>query len=110
MAAHPRVSGDGPVRQLSVEDAEAYAGPGFLWLHLHGRDETDAAVLKRQIHLPGVAAGALFATETRPRCDRIEDGAIVNLQVQFFIEASGGSVTSALPDLVEEIRNFDAEA
>lgn len=74
------VSGDGPVRELTVEEAEAYNGPGFLWLHLHGRDESDAAVLKRQVHLPGVAAGALFATETRPRCDRIEDGAIVNLR------------------------------
>lgn len=74
------VSGDGPVRELTVEEAEGYDGPGFLWLHLHGRDESDAAVLKRQVHLPGVAAGALFATETRPRCDRIEDGAIVNLR------------------------------
>lgn len=74
------VSGDGPVRQLSVAEAEAYDGPGFLWLHLHGRDESDAGVLKRQVHMPGVAAGALFATETRPRCDRIEDGAIVNLR------------------------------
>lgn len=74
------LAGDGPVRQLTVAEAEAYDGPGFLWLHLHGRDETDAALLKRQVNMPGVAAGALFATETRPRCDRIEDGAIVNLR------------------------------
>ena len=74
------LAGDGPVRQLTVAEAEAYDGPGFLWLHLDGRDESDAAVLKRQVSVPGVAAGALFATETRPRCDRIEDGAIVNLR------------------------------
>ncbi len=74
------LAGDGPVRQLTVAEAEAYDGPGFLWLHLHGRDEADAAVLKRQVNMPGVAAGALFATETRPRCDQIDEGAIVNLR------------------------------
>jgi len=35
--------GDGPVRRLSVEEASAYDGPGFLWLHLEGRDEQDLA-------------------------------------------------------------------
>ncbi len=71
---------DGPFRRMTLEEAEAYHGEGFLWLHLHGRDETDALFLKRQIHVPDVAATALFATETRPRCDRIEDGAIINLR------------------------------
>lgn len=72
--------GDGPFRRTSVEEAEAYRGPGFLWLHLHGKDEEDVAVLKRQDYIPDVAATALLATETRPRCDRIEHGAIVNLR------------------------------
>lgn len=74
------VVGDGPIRRLTVAEAEAYDGPGFLWLHLHGRDEQDAACLKRQVHVPDVAAHALFATETRPRCDQIDHGAIVNLR------------------------------
>lgn len=72
--------GDGPFRRLTIEEAETYDGPGFLWLHLHGRDETDLAFLKRQPNLPSIAASALVATETRPRCDRIEFGAIVNLR------------------------------
>jgi zinc transporter len=72
--------GDGPFRRLTVKEAEDYSGPGFLWLHLHGRDEEDLSLLKRQPYIPGVAASALVATETRPRCDRIEDGAIVNLR------------------------------
>ena len=72
--------GDGPFRQLTVPEAEVYRGPGFLWLHLHGRDEDDVSVLKRQDHIPDVAAHALLATETRPRCDRIAFGAIVNLR------------------------------
>ena len=64
----------------SLEEAAAYRGPGFLWIHLEGRDEADLAFLKAQHDIPDVAAGALAATETRPRCDRIDDGAIVNLR------------------------------
>jgi zinc transporter len=72
--------GDGPFRRLTVEEAEAYRGPGFVWLHLHGWDEEDFALLRRQDYIPDVAASALVATETRPRCDRVEFGAIVNLR------------------------------
>jgi zinc transporter len=72
--------GDGPFRRMTVDEAETYRGPGFLWLHLHGKDEEDISVLKRQDYIPDVAATALLATETRPRCDRIEHGAIVNLR------------------------------
>lgn len=72
--------GDGPFRRLTVEEAEAYRGPGFVWLHLHGWDEDDFKLLRRQDYIPDVAASALVATETRPRCDQIEFGAIVNLR------------------------------
>ncbi len=72
--------GDGPFRRLSVKEAEEYRGPGFLWLHLHGWDEEDFELLKRQDHIPDIAATALIATETRPRCDRIDFGAILNLR------------------------------
>jgi zinc transporter len=72
--------GDGPFRRLAVEEAEAYQGQGFLWLHLHGRDEADLQFLKRQPNIPDVAASALIATETRPRCDAIDFGAIVNMR------------------------------
>jgi zinc transporter len=74
------VAGDGPVRRLSIEEAAHYAGPGFLWLHLQGLDDQDLAFIKAQPDIPDVAAGALAATETRPRCDRIEEGAILNLR------------------------------
>ena len=74
------VVGDGPVRRLSPEEAASYQGPGFLWLHLQGRDEHDLAFIKTQPDIPDVAAGALAATETRPRCDRIDEGAILNLR------------------------------
>jgi zinc transporter len=74
------VAGDGPIRRLSAEEAAHYEGPGFLWLHLQGRDEQDLAFIRAQPDIPDVAAGALAATETRPRCDRIDEGAILNLR------------------------------
>jgi zinc transporter len=72
--------GDGPVRRLAIDEATAWRGPGFLWVHLEGRDPQDLSWLRTASDIPDIAAGALIATETRPRCDRIEDGAIVNLR------------------------------
>jgi zinc transporter len=70
----------GAARRLTLEEADAWRGDGFLWVHLEGRDEADLSRLKGADDIPGVAAGALIATETRPRCDTIGDGAIVNLR------------------------------
>ncbi|MGQ0659770.1 CorA family divalent cation transporter [Sphingosinicella sp.] len=71
---------DGAARRMSAADALAYRGPGFLWTHLEGRDELDLERLKAHDEIPDVATSALIATETRPRCEPIEDGAIVNLR------------------------------
>jgi zinc transporter len=72
--------GDGEIRHIEREEAIVYSGPGFIWLHIEGGEEEDLAALTRQGDIPDVAANALIATETRPRCDRIEDGALVNLR------------------------------
>ena len=71
--------GDGPARSVTPEEAAAYAGPGFIWVHIEDGSEAELALLVGP-DIPDVAANALIATETRPRCDRIEDGAIVNLR------------------------------
>ncbi|HEX9932088.1 MAG TPA: CorA family divalent cation transporter [Allosphingosinicella sp.] len=71
---------DGAVRRLPVAEAADYRGRGFLWIHLEGRDEADIAFVRDHQEIPDIAAAALIATETRPRCDEIEDGAIVNLR------------------------------
>jgi len=71
--------GDGPVREIKAEEAAAYAGPGFVWIHVEGADEGERSALLGQ-DIPDVAANALIATETRPRCDRIDEGAILNLR------------------------------
>jgi zinc transporter len=74
------VAGDGPVRALGEEEAAAYAGPGFVWVHLDGQDMLDAEVRKADAAIPDIAASALVATETRPRCDAVDHGAILNLR------------------------------
>jgi zinc transporter len=71
--------GDGPVRTVTPEEAAAYSGPGFVWVHVESENEAERSALLSP-DIPDVAAHALTATETRPRCDRIEDGAILNLR------------------------------
>jgi len=71
--------GDGPPRMLGPEEARGYGGAGFLWTHIENAPEDEIPVLF-SADIPDVAANALVATETRPRCDRIEEGAIVNIR------------------------------
>jgi zinc transporter len=71
--------GDGPIRTVTPEEGAVYAGPGFIWIHVESDNEAERSALLGP-DIPDVAANALIATETRPRCDRIEDGAIVNLR------------------------------
>lgn len=80
MASAAILVGDGAVREVSPQDALNYSGPGFLWLHSDSAGLADLDHLRDQGDIPEVAANALVATETRPRCDRIEDGALVNLR------------------------------
>jgi zinc transporter len=71
--------GDGPVRTVTPEEGAVYAGPGFIWIHVESDNEAERSALLGP-DIPDVAANALIATETRPRCDRIDEGAIVNLR------------------------------
>jgi zinc transporter len=80
VACHAILVGDGPARRVSSDEVAVYEGSGFIWLHVDSLEEADLAALKGQGDIPDVAANALVATETRPRCDRIEDGALVNLR------------------------------
>ncbi|HYD38109.1 MAG TPA: zinc transporter ZntB, partial [Allosphingosinicella sp.] len=67
------LAGDGPIRCLTAEEAAAYSGRGFVWIHIEGTDEEGMALLAGQA-IPDVASNALVATETRPRCDVIDEG------------------------------------
>ena len=79
MACAALLVGDGAVREVTPEEAAAYRGRGFIWVHIEGAEEADFTLLERQ-DIPEVAASALVATETRPRCDQIEGGALINLR------------------------------
>lgn len=74
------LSDGGAARALPVEEAAARQGPGFVWIHVEGADERELGAVRRGRGIPDIAASALVATETRPRCDRIDHGAIVNLR------------------------------
>ncbi len=52
----------------------------LLWLHLHGPDEGAAAWRALGDDVPEAALAALVAAETRPRCEAIGVGALVNLR------------------------------
>lgn len=51
---------------------------GYRWLHF---DLTAPETAQwANAHLPEIAARALLQTETRPRCDRLDDGLVLNLR------------------------------
>ena len=79
MSCAALVAGDGPPRRLSREEAVTYHGPGFVWIHFQEPGPDEIALMAEE-HIPDVAASALIATETRPRCDQIDEGALVNLR------------------------------
>lgn len=80
MACTAFIAENGAARRVPAEEATSYAGPGFVWLHIENGGEADFGLVRREGDIPDIAANALVATETRPRCDRIEDGALVNLR------------------------------
>ena len=52
----------------------------LLWVHLHGPDDECQTWLGLQDDIPDTVRSALVANETRPRCEPIEDGALINLR------------------------------
>ncbi len=58
----------GPVPQTAV----------FRWVHLDMADPGVAAFLESRV--PDVVHQALLQAETRPRCDRVDDGILINLR------------------------------
>lgn len=51
---------------------------GYRWLHFDLNEPSTKPWVKQ--HLPEIAAQALLQSETRPRCERLEDGLILNLR------------------------------
>lgn len=73
-----RVTG-AEVARLNPRDALG-DGAELAWVHLTTNDDEAKAWLAGEAKLPDFIVDALTATETRPRCDQIGDGAYLNLR------------------------------
>lgn len=73
---------DGQARLIDAARArdEPRGDTSLLWVHLHGPDDECQTWLGLQDDIPETVRGALVANETRPRCEPIEDGALINLR------------------------------
>lgn len=71
----------GAVEPVTLDAAAAANGTARLvWVHLDARDAGTRAFLTGPLGLSDLVAGALTAAETRPRCDPIGGGALINLR------------------------------
>lgn len=72
------VSENGTVVGLPPEMVAEYRGDGFVWLHVEGAGKNGSPDIPSFV--PDHAANALLASETRPRCDEVDDAALINLR------------------------------
>lgn len=72
------VAQGGAVTALSPEQVARHDGAGFVWLHVEGAVAASRDDLP--VYVPALAANALLAHETRPRCDEVDDAALINLR------------------------------
>ena len=68
----------GTVSEIGPADVAGFAGPGFVWLHVEGIGHGET--LDVPDYVPDMAANALVASETRPRCDEVDDAVLINLR------------------------------
>lgn len=75
------------VRETDPAGALA-ARRGFVWIHLTSRDGEVQSWLSLSARLDRFVVDALTAIETRPRCDQVDGGAVLNLR---------GKTSTAMP-------------
>lgn len=69
------------VHTLTLDKAaEDKANGHLLWVHLDANDAGTRAYLTSRLGLPDIVVNALTAVETRPRCEAMGDGALINLR------------------------------
>ncbi|SMY09414.1 zinc transporter ZntB [Flavimaricola marinus] len=69
---------EGVVTPLTEPWPDIDTASGYRWLHVDLNDPGIALWAKE--HLPAIAERALQQTETRPRCEKLADGLILNLR------------------------------
>lgn len=89
---------DGKAAELPfVEGAKRTGEDELVWLHLDGTDEGATDWIGAQDSIPSAARSALLAVETRPRCDFIGNGCLINLR-------GPGLIHEDSPDLLVSVR------
>lgn len=78
VSLHALVLEGGTVREITPEAAAADHTEGFVWLHIEGTGPNGRPDVPT--YVPDMAVNALLASETRPRCDEIDHGALINLR------------------------------
>ncbi|MCH4894192.1 MULTISPECIES: CorA family divalent cation transporter [unclassified Sphingomonas] len=79
MAGYAYIVGDAEVTK-ATPDAAIVASGKLVWIHLHETTQAARDWLINVAKLSELAADALTATETRPRCDALGEAALVNLR------------------------------
>ncbi|WP_109808078.1 zinc transporter ZntB [Sphingosinithalassobacter portus] len=79
MSGFAYVVHDGHVESPDLHDALQRAGE-LRWFHLTTNDDQARRWLTDAAQLPPFIVDALTAAETRPRCDPVGDGAVINLR------------------------------
>lgn len=74
------LSHNGKIRELAVGNSVALEQYDFLWEHFEQSGESDLSGAVKKTSIPDVVMAPLIASETRPRCDQIDDGALINLR------------------------------
>lgn len=69
---------DGIVTEVGPAEVAGFAGHGFVWLHVEGA--AGASLGDLPDYVPQMAGNALLASETRPRCDEVDEAALINLR------------------------------
>lgn len=71
----------GGVRTAPTDDAaRANGSAALVWIHLDANDPATAPWLADKAGLNDLVVNALTATETRPRCEPIDTGALINMR------------------------------
>ena len=90
------VDGD-RARKVDRDEATAALGSApFVWIHFDTCDTGTDDWLKEHGELPGLVAAAMVATETRPRMEAFETGALINLRGPTAAVRSGDDMLSSI--------------
>lgn len=89
MSEFAAIVDQGHARAVTSSELLTYSGPGFVWLHVESIQPSLPDDL-RGASLPDIVISALTATETRPRCDAVDHGAILNLRGTALTKHDGG--------------------